>query len=109
VKAVALDVGRGVVGDKSPPCVPAPGQGPMDAVGPSIMTSSCSTTSSVLPLVAQRFERPDQPLVVARVQADGPARRAREPPERLDESCAARRIRWPAPPESVCVGVRAER
>ena len=54
----------------SPPCSPAPG--PMSTIQSAtlIVSSSCSTTMSVLPMSRSRIERLDQPGVVPLVQPD---------------------------------------
>ena len=55
----------------SPPWTPAPG--PMSTTWSAvrIASSSCSTTSDAVADVAERFERLEQPRIVALMQADG--------------------------------------
>ena len=53
-----------------PPRVPAPGPRSITWSARRIVSSSCSTTSSVLPLRREPLERVEQHPVVARVQAD---------------------------------------
>ena len=65
-----------------PPCSPAPGPMSTSQSAARIICSSCSTTSTVLPSVAQPLERRDQTVVVALVQAD---RRLVEDVEDADE------------------------
>ena len=63
-----------------------------DPVGDSrIVSSSCSTTSTVLPRSRSRIERVDQPAVVALVQAD---RRLVEHVQHADQAGAD--LDWPA-------------
>ena len=50
-----------------------------------IVSSSCSTTTTVLPMIAQLRERVEQPVVVAGVQAD---RRLVENVEHADQPAA---------------------
>ena len=64
-----------------PPCSPAPGPMSIRWSAARMVSSSCSTTSTVLPRSRSRVERRDQALVVALVQAD----------RRLVEHVAARR------------------
>ena len=54
-----------------PPRLPAPGPRSMTCSARRIVSSSCSTTSSVLPFGLQTLERAEQDAVVARMQADG--------------------------------------
>ena len=56
-----------------------------DVVGDLIVSSSCSTTSTVLPRSRRRIERLDEPAVVALVEAD---RRLVEHVEHADEAGA---------------------
>ena len=60
--------------------------------------------------VAQIFERRDQPLVVALMQANATARRAHTARRASREPiCVASRMRWPSPPESVAAVRSSER
>ena len=54
-----------------PPRLPAPGPMSIRCSARRIVSSSCSTTTSVLPLSLERLQRVQQDAVVARVQADG--------------------------------------
>ena len=51
--------------------------------------------------IAQRFERLQQALIVAMMQADGRLVEDVEHAAQLEPICVARRMRWPSPPESV--------
>ena len=65
-----------------PPCSPAPGPMSTRWSAARIVSSSCSTTSTVLPRSRSRSQRPDQLRVVALVQAD---RRLVEDVEHADQ------------------------
>ena len=54
-----------------PPSLPAPGPRSMTCSARRMVSSSCSTTTSVLPFASQLRERVEQDAVVARVEADG--------------------------------------
>ena len=53
-----------------PPCTPAPGPMSITWSAARIASSSCSTTSTLLPMSRRCLQRADQAVVVALVQAD---------------------------------------
>ena len=55
----------------SPPCTPAPGPTSTMKSAARMVSSSCSTTRTVLPMSRRRLQRVEQLVVVALVQADG--------------------------------------
>ena len=80
----------------SPPRLPAPGPMSITCSARRMVSSSCSTTTSVLPL-ARSLQRVEQHAVVARVQADG----------RLVEHVAnALQVRCRAAPPGGCAAPR---
>jgi hypothetical protein len=66
-----------------------------------MVSSSCSTTSSVLPLIAQRLEGVEQHAVVARVQADGGLVEDVAHAAQVGAELRGERMRCASPPDSV--------
>ena len=66
-----------------------------------IMSSSCSTTITLLPNVAQVLQRGDQAVVVALVQADAGLVQHIHHARQARADLEARRMRCASPPESV--------
>ena len=82
----------------------APAAGPMSMMWSAarMVSSSCSTTITVLPMSRKRSQRADQPVVVALVQADG-----RLVQHVADADQAAADLRGQADPLGLAAGERA--
>ena len=76
---------RSPLATTSPPRTPGPGPKSTMWSAARIVSSSCSTTTTVLPRSRSCVERVEQPVVVARVQAD---RRLVEDVEHADQAAA---------------------
>ena len=81
----------------------SPAPGPMSTTWSAarIMSSSCSDDDHAVAEVAQVLKRADQPVVVALVQADDWARRARTSRRSGRADLRGERMRCASPPESV--------